>query len=137
MEVTIFPVLSVLRRIRARKPFHTGSFSKANWDLFRLSTSRQITPEVLNSEDPALTFSTLLVQCAKDSIPKSSSKPKGPKTPWFNEECQAVNQERKRAQRHMFQYPTSANKIAHQKLRAQSRFIYKKSKKSLLAQFLF
>ena len=58
-----------------------------------------------------------------------------PKVPWFNDTCQEINKERKKAQRRVFQYPTSENIRAHQKLRAKSRYIYKQAKKQSWQNF--
>jgi hypothetical protein len=103
---------------------------KANWDLFQTTVRRELDEEsVLHSQDPAEAFSQILLRCAKAAIPLTSSKLQMAKTPWFNPECRVVNKSRKRAQRLVFRNPSAVNVRAHQKLRAQSKYIYKKSKR--------
>eukprot|EP00745_Piridium_sociabile_P035474 TRINITY_DN619_c0_g1_i8.p1 TRINITY_DN619_c0_g1~~TRINITY_DN619_c0_g1_i8.p1 ORF type:complete len:361 (-),score=22.59 TRINITY_DN619_c0_g1_i8:3-1085(-) len=103
---------------------------KANWDLFQTIIRRELDEEsVLNSHDPAEAFSQIILKCAKAAIPLTSNKLQMAKTPWFNPECRVINKSRKRAQRFIFRNPSADNVRAHQKLRARSKYIYKKSKR--------
>ena len=112
------------------------NYNKANWDFFSVNVLREIDEEkVLQSEDPAEFFSNIIIKCAKESIPTSSSKPQMPKTPWFNAEWQEANKARKKAQCQVFKHPTVASIRAHQQLRAKCRLTYKTAKRELLRNF--
>ena len=111
-------------------------FKNVNWDAFSVQCSAVLTEEeVFSSNDPIDNFTHLLMQCANDTIPKQSCKLRRPKTPWFDEECKALNKKRKKAQRAVFQSPTAENVQKHQRLRAQTRFLFKNKKKQSWKNF--
>ena len=113
-------------------------FKQAQWESFSLCVQGALVPEdIFTSDDPVGKFSEVLIKCARKMIPQSSNKPSKPKTPWFSEECKKVNKERKKAQRQVFRSPTLENVRKHQQLRAKARFVFKQSKKTILAQLLF
>nr|KAG5702026.1 hypothetical protein BaRGS_015761 [Batillaria attramentaria] len=50
------------------------NLKKANWDLFSASCRSRLTEEaVMSSEDPASTFTNILIEVANDAIPKTST----------------------------------------------------------------
>ena len=111
-------------------------FRKADWNLFNNVCSVELTEEqVFSSEEPAEKFTNILLKCANLSIPKTSSKPRRPKTPWFDEECKSIQKERKKAQRAIFRSPTAENVLKHQHLRAKSRHLFKTKKKQSWQNF--
>ena len=110
------------------------NFKKANWDLFKQLTEINISSKVLEETDPVLSFSKLLIQCAKDSIPKPRTINKL-KTPWFDEDCKKIHKERKQALRKFNKNPTLENKQAHQKLRAKTRYIFKQKRRESWRSF--
>ena len=105
------------------------NIKKAQWDLFsRLVDVTLSAEDIFSSSDPAMKFTEILIDCARNTIPLSSSQPRKPKTPWFTDECKKVNKERKQAQRRVFQFPTMENVRKHQQLRAKARYVFKQSK---------
>ena len=117
---------------------HPGrfKFKQAPWDSFYLFVKSALSSEdVFSSDDPVERFSKILVDCARKTIPQSSSNPCKPKTPWFTEECKKVNKERKKAQRQVFRSPTLENVRKHQQLRAKARYVFKQSKKQSWRNF--
>ena len=131
-----FPILLSSNNPTVDTDLEKFLFKAANWDAFAARCSSILTEEeVFSSEDVISQFTNLLLQCANDTIPKQSSKPRRPKTPWFDEECRSLNKERKRALRAVFRSPTSENVRKHQRLRARVRYIFKTKKKESWRNF--
>ena len=66
------------------------NFGKADCLSFRALCQSRLTGEaVLSAEDPTSIFTSLLIDSAEESKPKTyvSSNTPPPKVPWFNEQC--------------------------------------------------
>ena len=105
-------------------------FNKADWVSFKELCKENISKEVFeNTVDSISTFTSILYEIATKTIPKTSTNPKFPIKPWFNDECiQAVN-ERKRALYRFEREPTLEKKIEYKRLQAKSRKIIKTNKR--------
>ena len=69
---------------------------KANWEQFRVHCEQAIHPNAFEDcENPAEHFTSLVYSAAKKSIPRTSTNPKHPNKPWFNNECKQAIEERK------------------------------------------
>ena len=126
-----YPIFLSLSKPQSEQSTNHGKFTKANWDLFQTLCISHIAPSILDAEDPTKVFSETLIQCANEAIPKCSAKPSSPKTPWFDDEYKELQRQRKAAQRKLKKKKTTKNnplqnKCLHQKLRAQTRFLFKK-----------
>ena len=112
------------------------NFNRGDWDLFGQLVLERLPANLLDGyDDPVLEFSTILLDCARDSIPTSTVKPHGVKTPWFDEECRTLKKERLKALRKFNQSPTVENKMNHQALRARCRFVFKNKKRDSWKNF--
>jgi len=111
------------------------NFKRADWDKFSALCSSRLAEVSLETENPAAAFTDILIDCAKEAIFFTSSKPQKPKNVWFDEECKVIQKERKKAQRKVFRNPTRENIINHQRLRAKSRYIFKRKKRESWRSF--
>ena len=69
---------------------------KANWEQFRVHCEQSIHPNAFEDcENPAELFTSLLYSAAEKSIPRTSTNPKHPNKPWFNDDCKKAIAERK------------------------------------------
>lgn len=130
-----FPILLHILTSQTEKPLRHWKFQEANWNLFQSLLLSHISSNILDNDNSIEVFSSIIVECANQAIPKSSGKIHAPKTPWFDEECKQLHRERKAAQRKFFRFPTVENKCHHQKLRAQTRRLFKEKKKQSWLNF--
>ena len=102
--------------------------------ILKNSVRKNISKEVFkNTVDPISTFSSILYEIATKTIPKTSTNPKFPIKPWFNDECKQAVNERKRALYRFEREPTLENKIEYKRLQAKSRKIIKTNKRKIMA----
>ena len=59
--------------------------------------------------DPILKFNETVISIADETIPKTSTNPKHPGKPWYNDECKDAIKNRKKAERRFGKHPTSDN----------------------------
>lgn len=131
-----FPILTSFKKKTEESCREFWKFKAANWSLYEQLVKEELTLQVLeDSEDPILQFSEILLQCAEKSIPKYHAKPNLVKTPWFDEECKKLKNERKKAQRQFHKAPSDENKMKYQALRAKCRLTFKKKKKESWEKF--
>ena len=69
-------------------------------------------------------FSSTLLDEAADNIPKTSSFPKRKAKPWFDEDCQAANKERNKANRLANKHPRAANSMQARLIQARTKKLY-------------
>ena len=118
-------------------PVGRWNLKKANWPQFSFLCRSRLTEEAVQSvDDPASVFSDILISIAEETIPKITAIPKGPRNPWFNEECKAIHRERKRARRRAFRCPTQGNILAFKRLRAKARYTFKTRKRESWREFV-
>jgi hypothetical protein len=51
--------------------------------------------------DPILKFNETVISIADETIPKTSTNPKHPGKPWFNDDCKEANKNRTKAEQHL------------------------------------
>ena len=113
------------------------NLKKADWSRFKvLCDSKFSTEEILQQADPIATFTSILTDIASECIPKSTTVHKGPKVPWFNQECKEIRLERKAAMRRAKRCPTQANILSYKRLRAKARFVFRSSRKRSWRNFV-
>ena len=106
---------------------------KANWEQFRIHCEQTIHPSAFEDcENPAELFTSLLYSAAEKSVPRTSTNPKHPNKPWYNDDCKKAIEERKSILRQFNLRPTQENfKIA----RAKARRTIKQSKRASWRQY--
>ena len=100
---------------------------KVNWEQFRVQCEQSIHPEL---------FTSLLYSAAEKSVPRTSTNPKHPNKPWFNDECKQVIEERKSILRQFNLRPTQENLSKFKIARAKARRTIKQSKRASWRQYV-
>ena len=110
---------------------------KANWEQFRVQCKQSIHPIAFEErEHPAELFTSLLYSAAEKSVPRTSTNPKHPNKPWFNDECKQVIEERKSILRQFNLRPTQENLSKFKIARAKARRTIKQSKRASWRQYV-
>ena len=110
---------------------------KANWEQFRVQCEQTLHPSALeNCENPAELFTSLLYSAAEKSIPRTSTDPKHPNKPWFNNDCKKAIGERKSVLRQFNLRPTQENLLNFKIARAKARRTIKQSKRASWRQYV-
>ena len=110
---------------------------KANWEQFRVQCEQTIHPSAFkNCENPAELFTSLLYLAAENSIPRTSTDPKHPNKPWFNNDCKKAIGERKSVLRQFNLRPTQENLLKFKIARAKARRTIKQSKRASWRQYV-
>ena len=108
---------------------------KANWEEFRVQQS--IHPNAFEAcENPTELFTSLLYSAAEKSIPRTSTDPKHPNKPWFNDDCKKAIEERKSVLRQFNLRPTQENLSQFKIARAKARRTIKQSKRAAWRQYV-
>ena len=81
--------------------------NKADWPSFKALCES----EILKEKDPKDNFTTILYEIAEKTIPKTSTKTKKRKKPWFNDDCKTSIQKRIQALRQFNTRPLHKNLI--------------------------
>ena len=91
------------------EPVSRWKLNKANWTQFQtLSTTRLIEDTVRKVDDPIESFASILINIA-EFVPKSATKSKKIKKPWFIEDCKNSIKQRTGALRQFNNRPTHDN----------------------------
>ena len=110
---------------------------KANWEQFRINCEQSIHPNAFDDcENPAELFTSLLYSAAEKSIPRTSTNPKHPNKPWFNDDCKKAIAERKSVLRQFNLRPTHENLTKFKIARAKARRTIKQSKRMSWRQYV-
>ena len=110
---------------------------KANWEQFRVNCEQTIHPNAFEDcENPAELFTSLLYSAAEKSIPRTSTNPKHPNKPWFNDDCKKAIAERKSVLRQFNLRPTQENLSNFKIARAKARRTIKQSKRASWRQYV-
>ena len=110
---------------------------KANWEQFRVHCEQAIHPNAFEDcENPAELFTSLVYSAAKKSIPRTSTNPKHPNKPWFNNECKQAIEERRSILRQFNLRPTRENLSKFKIARAKARRTIKQSKRASWRQYV-
>ena len=119
-----------------QRPQH-WKLHKANWEQFRVQCEQSIHPNAFEEcENPAELFTALLYSAAEKSIPRTSTNPKHPNKPWFNDECKQAITERKSVLRQFNLRPTQENLSKFKIARAKARRTIKQSKRASWRQYV-
>ena len=112
-------------------------FEKANWPLFNQLCREQLKTEIFqNTYDPILKFNETIISIAERTIPKTSTNPKNPSKPWFNDNCEEARKNRKKAERRFNLYPTTQNLSKFRIFRAKARRTFKQSRRKSWQSFV-
>ena len=110
---------------------------KANWEQFKLHCEQTIHPIAFEDcENPEVLFTSLLYSAAEKSIPRTSTNPKHPNKPWFNDDCKKAIAERKSVLRQFNLRPTHENLVKFKIERAKARRTIKQSKRVSWRQYV-
>jgi hypothetical protein len=107
------------------------NLKKADWAKFeRLCTTRLNRNTVLNDKNPIGQFTSILIEIAEESIPKSSPNCKKIQKPWFTKECKEAIRQRREALKQFNNRPTPENLAKYRIIRAKARRTFKESKRA-------
>ena len=91
---------------------------------------------ILQADDPIGHFTTNLPQIATKTIPKTSTKSKKKKKPWFKDDCKTSIQKRKQALRQFNARPLHQNSENFRVFRAKARRTIRESKRKSWKQYV-
>ena len=110
---------------------------KANWEHFRIHCKQTIHLSAFEDcENPAELFTSLLYFAAVKSIPQTSTNPKHPNKPWFNDDCKKAISKRRSVLRQFNLRPTQENLSKFKIARAKARRTIKQSKRASWRQYV-
>ena len=76
------------------EPSEKWKLNKADWPSFKALCELEINETILKAKDPIDQFTTILYEIAEKTIPKTSTKTKKKKKPWFNDDCKTSIQKK-------------------------------------------
>ena len=121
-----FPIIiDILQPSHDNRPSRWKT-NKANWIDFKTLGSGQVLYHI-NNTSMIDHFTETLIEIASETIPKTSPTNKR-STPWFNDECRVVIQQRNAALRKFNKEPSTSNLNTFKLLRAKARKIIKQKK---------
>jgi len=107
------------------------NLKKADWAKFEtLCKTRLNEDTVFNVNDPIQLFTSILIEIAEDSIPKSSTNCKRILKPWVTKECKDAIRLRRKALKKFNNHPTPENLNIYRIVRAKARRTIKESKRA-------
>ena len=110
---------------------------KANWEQFSVHCQQTIHPNTFEScEKQAQIFTSLLYSAAEKSIPRTSTNPKLPNKPWFNDDCIKAIAEQKSVLRQFNLRLIQKNLSKFYIARAKARRTIKQSKRASWRQYV-
>ena len=111
--------------------------SKANWNKFEILCEQTITHDKFGDcDDPTKLFTSLLIDAAKQSVPQTSTNPKRPDKPWYNDDCKQAVKDRKQALRKFNLRPTKENHNLFRISRAKARRTIRENKRKAWRQYV-
>ena len=105
------------------------NYKRADWGSFKNQCENEILEDILDSDDPIVTFTQKLIDIATDNIPMTSPFYKKCSKPWFDDECKAAKRERNKANRFKRRYPCLRTHIKAKVANAKTKRLFKKKKK--------
>jgi hypothetical protein len=100
-----YPIVLTTNTAEEEDEPHPFKLNSANWSMFfNLTSSKLGVEDVMGSEDPVLTFSNIIIECARQSIPTRSPGVRPPAKPWYDQECKDLRRARKRAQEKVLEH---------------------------------
>ena len=119
------------------EPVSRWKFNKANWAQFQtLCTTRLLVDTVRKADDPIESFASFLINIADETVPKTATKSKTAKKPYFTEDCRTAIKQSKGALRKFNNLPTHDNLNNYRIFRAKARRTIKESKKISWKQYV-
>ena len=111
--------------------------SKANWNKFEILCEQTNTHDKFGDcDDPTKLFTSLLIDAAKQSVPQTSTNPKSPDKPWYNDDCKQAVKDRKQALRKFNLRPTKENHNLFRISRAKARRTIRENKCKAWRQYV-
>ena len=111
--------------------------NRADWQQFEQLTDGDFDPLMnLPIDEMTSSFTSLLVEAADLSIPKSSGRIRPHPVPWWNQACQASHQERKTALRRYMRTRSPFDKVELNRATAFARFIKRRARRSYWEDFV-
>ena len=108
-----------------------------NWAQFQtLCTTRLLEDTEWKADDPIESYASILTNIVEETVPKTATKSKKAKKPWFTEDCKTAIRQRKGALRQFNNRPTHDNLNNYRIFRAKARRTIKKSKKKSWKQYV-
>ena len=83
--------------------------NKADWPSFKALCESERNETILKAKYPIDNFTTILYEIGEKTIPKTSTKTKNRKKPWFNDDCKTSIQKRRQALRQLNTCPLHKN----------------------------
>ena len=118
------------------EPSEKWKLNKADWPSFKALCESEINETILKTKDPIDNFTTILYKIAEKTIPKTSTKTKKKKKPWFNDDCKTSIQKRRQALRQFNTRPMHQNLENFRVFRAKARCTIRDSKRKSLKQYV-
>ena len=132
-----FPILIEYDATPVEERIPRWILKKADWGTFTaLCLEKLINPTFTYNIDPLITFTTILISIADETIPKTSTIPTKPHLPWNNIECKEAIKARKKAERKFNRQPTSDNLSKVRIFRAKARRTIKEIKRTSWREFV-
>ena len=106
-------------------------FSKADWEQFAELCMDKITGDIIHYQDPVTLFVGLVIDAAKDNIPRATTVPKKSNT-WFDEECREMLKTRQALDRkvHRRGGPKVETLMYFRRTQAQARRLFTQKKEN-------
>ena len=118
-------------------PLPRWNFRRADWVHFIQLCREKLTLDTVEMyEEPIVVFTDMLCNIAKETIPRSVTKPKKRCNPWFNKDCKDALKERQRAL-HKFEKNINAENLSNFRIaRAKARRICRASKRESFHKYV-
>lgn len=125
-----FPIILEKNSDTASQDNQRWKLKEADWPSFSTECSCRLSyDEVCNAEDQIEAFATVLLEIAETTIPKTSTKPRSIRNPWYNETCKSAVAARKVALKNFNSHPNIGNLDNFKLFRAKARRTIKNSKR--------
>ena len=110
--------------------------NKADWLSFKALCESEINETILKAKDSIDNFTTILYEIAEKTIPKTSTKTKKKKKPWFNDDFKTPIQKRRQALRQFNARPMHQNLENYRVFRAKAHRTIRDSKRKSWKQYV-
>ena len=119
------------------EPVSRWKLNKANWAQFQTLCSTLLFEDTIQMADDLIeSFASILINIAEEAVPKTATKSKKAKKPWFTDDCKTAIKQRKGALRQFNNRPTHDNLNNYRIFRAKARRTIKESKKKSWKQYV-
>ena len=131
-----FPIFLKNIATGVEEPSEKWKLNKADWLSFKALCESEINETILKAKDPIDNFTTILYEIAEKTIPKTSTKTKKKKKPWFNDDCKTSIQKRRQALRQFNTRPMHQNLENYRVFRAKASRTIRDSKRKSWKQYV-